>query len=115
MRQFEKNWTYLKSQWAISRFKRKSLCILILSLIAISQSTFSQTNKVLIFPDKPLNFSCLDRHVKESIEVCFEENEQCHRALELQAKEDPQISWKMIALYLLSGFAVGVLIDQRVK
>lgn len=89
-------------------FLRAPKYFLILSLMLFSP-------KILADPPqstRKLDFSCMDRVVKEKIANCFEEKNACEISLKSASSQRPYVE---IVLAILAGFAAGVVIDKSVR
>jgi hypothetical protein len=60
------------------------------------------------------DFSCLTRGQKQLIEVCFEQNDNCHKTLEKMtpAPADPP-KWENYVVVLLGGMIVGAALSTK--
>lgn len=64
---------------------------------------------------KNFDFKCLNRDQKETIELCFEEVDDCHNALKDATTPPPPITYVPdLLLSILAGFAAGVVVSKQV-
>lgn len=62
------------------------------------------------------DFSCLTKEQKAAIEVCFEENQYCHKQVASRDITSKLFSpgWDTILYFTLAGIASGMIIDYKI-
>lgn len=99
----------------IYKFNLTLLVFLILILTLTYQKIWALDNTTLTYKayaTDPIQYEELSRKQKEKIEICFEENSQCHADLARLSVEPPASS-KGIGFGILGGFVLGFILESQ--
>lgn len=94
----------------MKKFMMKITLLVTMSSTLLSQSALAAEIKLL--PD----FSCLTREQKESIAICFGENDSCHESLKsVSAGAYFESPWQSYLLAGILGLAAGMIAQNQLR